>query len=250
LGSKIRILSQVTKSDQKVWLRIEAGVELLWVPQESLSANSGGRKSSGFWSSWRWGAEGIVYMNGSADDYEGLKTDVPNPNNVGTLQDPIITKVSKGSGAGIRVFAERPVYSLFRAQAGVGFRDQKYTYTYKPNPSLGAVTLAELPSYEKEFHLKQIQFDIGAGLRHQFDNWYLGYGLQLNLLYSLSNKVEIPVLVPSGVFFKNTPATVKDGPDAIGYEILGRVDVRWKDFMLSVGMTPAAAYQFSIGYLL
>ena len=155
---------------------------------------------------------------------------------MGQLQDPIITSVGKGSGYIIRIFGERPVWKLLRARVGLGYRSETYSYEYKTNPTLGTVTLGELSGSKRDIKINRVQLDGGLAVEHPFHQFQFSYGLQLGLLYNLSGEEEVNTLVPSGVFFKNTPAKVKAGPGQIEIETWLRGEARWRGAGLVLGL--------------
>ena len=198
---------------------------------------------------WSFGADFGFLSGYGAGDYNGLVTAVPNPSNVGGLQDPLVTKVSGGEGFVIRGVAERFLSPLWRLQGGLGYRRQDFSYSARPNPSLGAVDLASLTSYSKSFTSERLQAGLGIGVLHRFGLFALGYSLQADLLYNLSGSERLQVLVPSGSFFKNTPATVTAGPPDWDYEFSLRLEARFYGGLVFGSVNPDGALILGAGYL-
>lgn len=218
--------------------------------QSSVNPQASHAKSK-FWQGVRFGVQAGVRRGGSGKDFEDLETDIPDAGNVGQLQDPIILDVKPESGYWLRAFAEKPVTGLLWARSGFTYRQTTYSYTAKANPTLGAVTLDSLASSDHEFNRRQLRVDGSMGLRHPLNpSWSLGYGLEIALLYNLDDDEKIDVLVPTGAFFKNTPATVSGGPSKIDYEAILVGDVRWRNLSFALGygfdgmLTASLAYLF------
>lgn len=200
-------------------------------------------------SNWSFGAD-FGWLSGyGADDFQGLVTAVPNPSNVGGLQDPIVTGVSGGEGFVVRAVAERLWKDFWRLQGDFGYRRQEFSYQARNNPSLFAVDLASLPAYSKSFTSERLQAGLGFGALHRFGPWALGYSLNADLLYNLSQQQKIQVLVSSGSFFKNTPATVTAGPPDIDYELSLRLEARLYQALLFGSINPRGALIFGAGFL-
>lgn len=254
-GVSVRILSEASANGSQ-WYRIETGGSRLWIVKADLTVEEGSAATAeitpaqdrAWLRNWTLGGELGMLSGLSSDIYDGLLTNVPNSADVGQLQDPIITSVDKGKGMIVRVFAEHSVWKAVGIGLGLGYRSETYAYNYKNNPSLGSVTLAQLSGGNKDIALKRVQFDVVVGLRHSYQAFNFGVGLQQAMLYTLSDDVEINTLVPSGVFFKNTPAKVKGGPSTIETETWLRLDGRWKRLgsFLQIGL--GGGLMYGLGY--
>lgn len=198
---------------------------------------------------WRYGVEIGYTANISSDSYSDLITAVPDPTNVGGLQDPIITDVESGTDYHLRGFMEKRINPKFISQLGLGYRQQTFTYKAKSNPSTGAVRLDQLTGFEKQFQVSIIELGAGVAYIQKGRRWSFGYGVHADLLYSLSGKTKIDVLTPSGPFFKNTPATVEDGPETLGYKLSAKVDARRSNYRIILDVATDTSISLSFGYL-
>lgn len=206
--------------------------------------------SKGFWRQWRPGLEYSLVNGTDGDLYEDLVTPVPDPSNVGNLQDPIITEIKNGKGQAIRIFGERNILQeKLRLNFGLGYRQQTFKYVAKQNPSLGAVRLDELPSYEKSLKLNQMELGTGLAYKYPFSEFTFGIGAHLDLLYNMSKDEEIDVLVPSGPLFKNTPSKVKGGAPSLDYQLRGKFDLRWRGSLLTASLALDSSIHLGIGYV-
>lgn len=199
---------------------------------------------------WTFGLDLVYLMNSSSSSYDGLITPIPNANDVGQLQDPIITKVQPGSGFAFRGLMERPVLKPFvRWQVTMGYRMQKFTYTGKNNPSLNVTPLSSLSGFEQEISSNQVEFGSGLAYQQEWAQWVLSYGAHLDVFYNLSGEKKIATLIPSGVFFKNTPSEVKAAPPSFDFKPRAKIDGRRGNLMGSLSLSPDASIQLGIGYL-
>jgi hypothetical protein len=196
-----------------------------------------------------WGVEAGDSLLMSSDDYSGLVTKVPDPTNVGSLQDPIITEVKKAHGFYVRLFHERDATPLLRVQLALGYQQKTYAYVFKQNPTTGAVRLEDLPSSEKDFQAHQLEMGVGASFKHISGRWILAAGARLNLIYNLSGKYKVDVMLPSGPIFKNTPSTVEGGPDSFGYSLKGVLDAQYRRLRLSFAVDQDAGVSAGVGLL-
>lgn len=217
--------------------------------QQAGPARSSFSEESQSFFPWQFGVEAGYVINISSDPYSGLITPVPDPTNVGSLQDPIITEVKKGSGYRLRLFAEKKMRPFLVSQVGLGYRQQTFKYTAKKNPTTGAVRLDQLQSFEEEIKLDQVELGAGVSYLQFVGEWTFGYGVHLDFLYNLTGKKKIDVLVPSGPFFKNTPSSVEDGPETLDYQLRAKVDVRRSDYRFTAGVAQDGSFTFSLGYV-
>ncbi len=201
-------------------------------------------------SPWRLGVELGYGMALSGDGYSGLITKVPDPTNVGALQDPVITNIKDGSGYMLRGFMEKDLSSSLVSQLGFGYRQQTFKYEAKKNPTTAAVRLDQLSSFEQNIESQIIELGAGVSYLWTFLNWQLGLGGHLDLLYNLSGKKKIDVLVPTDLMInKNTAAQVQGGPDDLVYELKVKVDARLRNSRITLGVTQDAGVWLSLGYL-
>lgn len=253
-----RSASQDSIPDQAVTARDEDLSEETPESEENLSPSPKRTRSSRqseaspgreFSSPWRFGVEAGYVMNISGDPYSGLVTAIPDPTNVGPLQDPIITEIKEGSGYQLRVFGEKMLNPFLVSQIGLGYRQQAFKYVAKVNPSTSVVRLDELSGYEEKIQSDLIELGAGVSYLQFVGDWTFGYGVHLDLLYDLTGKKKIDVLLPSGPILKNTAFSVEDGPEPLTYQLRGKIDARRGDYRLTLAVAQDASFTLSLGYL-
>lgn len=243
-GEEVVILSIMSKEGSE-WKRVQSKTgEYRWLPPSFsldqdkvvLVAPQNPTYQTGGLKDWfdekrikglRFGIEASLLTDIDAKAYDDLKTSIPNPNNVGSLQDPLITDVKKGEGYALRLIGIYPPSEKVQLHSALGYRQQSFDYVVRDNPSTGAVTLDSLPARTETIESSQLRLEFGAGFKKDWSDWSLGYGLQLAAVHNLAPEYKRSILT-AGMVFKNAPGEVRAGPDAWDFDAQLRLSLRRK----------------------
>ncbi|MCC7402807.1 MAG: hypothetical protein IT288_00280 [Bdellovibrionales bacterium] len=199
---------------------------------------------------WWWLIEAGVGGQESTSPYSQFVTEVPNPNQVEGLQDPIILEVEPGSSSRVGVGALIPWREQYRWRGLLAWEQRSFQLPAKVNPADSSpIRLDERVGTEVKF-------------THQM--WILEGGVEYDLPLQLPGKTKsfvgvaaelqyspdpATLTVRTGTIFKATETELKAGPEGLELGLSISAGVILIDHVrLQLDLSQDAAWGLKAGY--
>lgn len=166
-------------------------------------------------SRYAFGFEAGYGVGYSADGYSPFITDVPDPSNVGSLSNPIVTEVKKGTAFFLGPLLEVKFSESFKLKFAAQYQENTYKYIGKDNPTIASNSLDSLPDIGGTLKNQSVVFGVAPAWEIGWPQHRFGIGIDLRSHYYISKPSTITYRV--GTVFKANELQVEAGPK--GFEL-------------------------------